>query len=289
MDPALLRHWWSNPPTGWLIEEFLATLAGQPAGHVECYIAAAEVDPERWGRFESFLLPAAMSTERTGDLFAFAENRLSNAGALAFETQIWEGDAPMQEALAARGYRRDRVEKNWELDLVALRDEILARAEKSRARMRDQGIRCLTLAEDHDPDQLSKLHALMEAVRQDIPHTTPILPKQFEDFERELEAPYIHLDRYWIARDGDHIVGHSFLCFPPEIGPAWTCFTGVAREYRGRGIAQALKLFGLAQAIDLGVDRVRTDNDGENLPILHINETLGYRQVEGWMTYLKRD
>ena len=72
----------------------------------------------------------------------------------------------------------------------------------------------------HDPDQLSKLHALMEAVRQDIPHTTPILPKQLEDFERELEAPYMHLDRYWIARDGDRIVGHSFLCFPPEIGPA---------------------------------------------------------------------
>lgn len=285
----MLRHWWSNPPTGWLLEEFLALAAGQPAGHAECYIAPAEVDPERWGRFECFLVPAAVSPQRLHDLFAFVEDRLTTEGALAFEAEVWEDDAPMHEALAARGYLRDRVEKNWELDLVELREEILARAEKSRARMREQGIRCLTLAEDHDPDHLVKLHALTEAVRQDIPHTTPLLPKQLEDFERELDAPYVHWDRYWIARDGDRIVGHSFLCFPPEIGPAWTCFTGVAREYRGRGIAQALKLFGLAQAIELGVRRVRTDNDGENLPILHINETLGYRQVEGWATYLKRD
>jgi hypothetical protein len=35
----------------------------------------------------------------------------------------------------------------------------------------------------------------------------------------------------------------------------------------------------LVQAIDLGVTRVRTDNDSGNAPILHLNEELGYRQV----------
>ncbi|HEV2034626.1 MAG TPA: hypothetical protein VGU71_10595, partial [Candidatus Dormibacteraeota bacterium] len=32
----------------------------------------------------------------------------------------------------------------------------------------------------------------------------------------------------------------------------------------------------LLQAIALGVDRVRTDNDGENAPILHLNASMGY-------------
>lgn len=47
---------------------------------------------------------------------------------------------------------------------------------------------------------------------------------------------------------------------------------------RGKGVARALKCETVMQAIALGVTRVRTDNDGQNAPILHINETMGYRR-----------
>jgi hypothetical protein len=43
----------------------------------------------------------------------------------------------------------------------------------------------------------------------------------------------------------------------------------------------------VAQAITLGVDRVRTGNDAANDPILHINETMGYRQIAGGINYLR--
>ena len=43
-------------------------------------------------------------------------------------------------------------------------------------------------------------------------------------------------------------------------------------------MARALKCETLVQAIALGVDRVRTDNDSANTPILHINETMGYHR-----------
>ena len=81
------------------------------------------------------------------------------------------------------------------------------------------------------------------------------------------------------AQEGDDIVGMSVMDFPPTRGIPWTAFTATARRVRGRGIARALKYETMAQAIELGYKRVRTANDGENEPILHINRKLGYRLV----------
>jgi hypothetical protein len=35
----------------------------------------------------------------------------------------------------------------------------------------------------------------------------------------------------------------------------------------------------MAQAIELGYERVRTSNDGDNAPILHINREMGYQLI----------
>jgi hypothetical protein len=53
------------------------------------------------------------------------------------------------------------------------------------------------------------------------------------------------------------------------------------------GVARALKLETIGQAIALGVSSIRTGNDAENAPILHINETLGYRPMPSWIEFLK--
>jgi GNAT superfamily N-acetyltransferase len=68
------------------------------------------------------------------------------------------------------------------------------------------------------------------------------------------------------------------------VGTEWTA---TARSARGRGIARALKCETLAQAIALGVDRVRTGNDAANDPILHLNETMGYHLIPGGIHYLR--
>ena len=66
-----------------------------------------------------------------------------------------------------------------------------------------------------------------------------------------------------------------------------TAFTATARAFRGRGIAQAVKLESLAQAIELGIERVRTSNDARNAPMLHINDALGYVALPRWVEHLK--
>jgi GNAT superfamily N-acetyltransferase len=68
----------------------------------------------------------------------------------------------------------------------------------------------------------------------------------------------------------------------------WTGYTCSHPDYRGRGIAWAVKLQSLAQAIELGIPFVRTANDSENAPMLHINETLGYYSRPGFNSFEKR-
>jgi GNAT superfamily N-acetyltransferase len=80
----------------------------------------------------------------------------------------------------------------------------------------------------------------------------------------------------------------SYLAYPPVRGVVWTNYTATHPGYRGRGIARAVKLQTLAQAADLGIPEVRTDNDSENAPMLHINETLGYTTMPGYVSFVKR-
>ena len=41
------------------------------------------------------------------------------------------------------------------------------------------------------------------------------------------------------------------------------------------------------QAIALGVDRVRTDNDSRNAPILHINDSMGYKRRPDMIQFMR--
>ena len=159
--------------------------------------------------------------------------------------------------------------------------------ERSRERMRRQGIRLLTLADDPDPEKHVKVWRLSEEATLDVPTTAPHVPESFEDHMRWLRSPGMRLDRFWIARDGDEIVGCSVLGYPPVRGLVITEWTATSRSARGRGIARAVKCETLAQAITLGVTRMRTGNDAANAPILHINETMGYRPSVGAIDFLK--
>jgi RimJ/RimL family protein N-acetyltransferase len=62
---------------------------------------------------------------------------------------------------------------------------------------------------------------------------------------------------------------------------AYNLDTGVERTYRGRGIAQALKVLGLRYAQAQGAREVRTNVHPQNAPMLAINQKLGYRVQSG--------
>ena len=260
---------------------------GVPSG-IARHFHPLEVKEDSYGSIQVFLVPEAASVERLAEVYEFIEGRNRAAGMTTMESGIREDDMAQGRALEMRGWHKDRKSKVWELDLQEHRDRLLEIAAESRRRMKVQGIRCLPLAADTDPQRHARLHEMMERAARDIPTTLPIRSMHLSEFIAHLAAPDIDESRYWIAKDGDRYVGNSNLKYPPVRGHVWTGFTASAPEYRGRGIARAVKMETLVQAIELGIARVRTDNDEANAPMLHINETLGYHSMPAFQSYIKR-
>jgi len=290
LDPLMVRQDWAAVHQQYVEERFVVLCAAEPAGVAWHEHPPWEKVPKRQGTVRAELLPAYLSIVRLQAAYDFIEERSRASGAELLGARAREGDAAVIGFLTERGYRQDRLQKYWELDLKAQRDHLLTMAEASRARMRAQGFRILTLDQDRDPDAYRKLHAMTAESEQDVPVTVPIPSTPFDEFVEWLrDSPGIREDRIWIARMGDEVVGTSMLSYPPVRGNVSTEWTGTARNVRGRGVARALKLETLVQAIGLGVSRVVTDNDFQNAPILHINESLGYTRIPGWLSFLKPD
>lgn len=281
-DPVLTRHRWANENPEWTVERFVLERDGLPIGFAHHRHASWDKLDKRYGRVAAMLDPQASLADRAA-AYGWIEDRARAAGTEIFTTYAREDRPADIDFLLGRGYREERRGKEWELDLAARRDHLLAMLAASRARMREQGFRILTLREDADPERYRKTHEMCEEAARDVPTTVPHVPEPLSEFMTWLRSPSVHEDRVFIARVGDDVVGISLLAYPPTRGNVWTAWTGTARAVRGRGVARALKLETVAQAMELGVARVRTGNDAKNDPILHLNEELGYTRIPGWI------
>jgi GNAT superfamily N-acetyltransferase len=276
VDPVIQRHWWSIQAPDDVADRSIAVLGGAPVGYATREHPAWSKMPERFTEIGANLRPPYRDAARFNALFAMLEAGARADDTLKLTAWAWEHDALLIEVLAGRGFTEERRERFWELDLVAGRERITAMAEASRDRMRREGITVLTLAEDTDPAKFEKLKRMSDEAEADVPSSEPFVPLEMREFMEWFASPGLRADRIWLAREADDIIGISQLSYPPVRGVVSTDWTGMARRARGRGIARALKCETLMQAIALGVDRVRTDNDSANAPILHINESMGY-------------
>lgn len=287
-DPVMTRYRWSQPRRDYHYGRFIGEQSGRPIAYVGWIHGPWEKLPDRHCEVELWLDRQVLDHELLKTLWSWIGDQAESEGSGQLLAYAAEDEPEMLDVLVTLGYERDRVEKVWELDLRAHGAGLVAQSTDARDRMAGDGIRLGTVAESRDPALLHKLHALTNVTIQDVPHTLPILDETYEDFERRMNAPDRPRDRFWIAYDGDRPVAFSYLKFPPVRGTVWTGYTCSDPEYRGRGLARSVKLQSLAQAVELGVPLVRTDNDAENAPMLHINETLGYRPRPGFVSHLKR-
>jgi GNAT superfamily N-acetyltransferase len=280
-DPAMVRFWWTTMAAGEVHVRYMAERDDAAIAYVMArHRPWAEV-AERFGTTRILLHPKLWNDERYGHLADTAESWLRDQGAGIAVIRVRANFTEEIRVLLARGYSEVRRGRQWELDLVANRARLLAAAKLSRKRMEEEGVRLLTLDQDDDPDRLVKLYEMSVEAEQDIPTTVPAPRMPYDEWHRLwFSNPGISADHVWIAREGEAIVGLSAIEYPPTRGCRWTAFTGTARSARGRGIARALKYETVAQAIALGADRIRTENDGENTPILHINAEMGYAPID---------
>jgi len=285
-DPAVIRHRWSVASPDVLRERFLLERDGRAVGFAFRGHEWWARPDARFASNEVRVIPEARERSQVDEVYERLEGANIEEGAQTLMARTREGFEWDIEVLEARGYRYDRLSKAWELDLVAHRDQLLAARAAARAEMRRQGVGLLTEAGADDPEMLRRLHRLNQETTRDVPTTAPHFDVSLAEFEQWSKGPDVRTDRSWVARDGEEVVAWSFLKYP-ALGRVWTGYTCCARSHRGRGIARAVKLETLGQAIELGVRSVRTDNDEQNAPMLHINEKLGYDRVPGFVSYLK--
>jgi GNAT superfamily N-acetyltransferase len=281
-DPIMLRHMWA---TGRTPDEVHMELVADGGDAALAFIGAGhdtwDTTPQRFGWIRPLLHPDSWSEARFAQLIDAGESWLRDEEGSIVVVRARASLERELHTFEARGYREVRRSKVWELDLVGGRDRLLAGAERAREHMRAQGVQMLTLDRDPDPHRLTKLYDLTCEAERDIPTTVPWRAAPYDDWLRFwFDNPGVREDRFWVARDGDALVGMSVIGYSPTRGLPWTFFTGTSRSVRGRGVARALKYETVAQAIALGAERIRTNNDGANAPILHLNDEMGYRFID---------
>ena len=286
-DPVLTRYWWEHPWDDGTWERYVVMRGDRAVGFAAQGHPRWEQMPERYARTQADLAREVRTPERLDAVLAFAEERAVADGALKATLWTWETDGEKIASAQRRGFQQARRERFWELDLPARRGALEAMAAASREHMRAQGIEVTTLDRVPDPEKHRRLWQMSEVASQDTPRTVPWTPTPFSTFEAWLRNPGIREDRAHVARIGDEIVGISLLTYPPVRGIVQTEWTGTARSVRGRGVARALKCETVMEALALGVDRIRTDNDSQNKPILHINEFMGYHPLPEMIQFIK--
>lgn len=287
-DPVITRYFWERPRNGWAIGRFIAEIDEGPVAYVDWAHAPREQDEDRQCHVNVALDRAFTEIELLTFLWQWVTDQAAAGGSRVLEAYAAEDEAESLEALTRIGYQRDRYEKVWELDLEAHGGRLVAEAGAARARVAAEGYELTTAAAWPAANKWEALHLLDITTQKDIPTTFPIIPETLEDFLERAGAPDRPPDRRWMAIRGQAPVAMSYLRYPPVRGCVWTGYTCCHPDHRGRGIARAVKLQTLAQAVALGVPAVYTDNDSQNAPMLHINEGLGYTRRPGFVSLVKR-
>jgi GNAT superfamily N-acetyltransferase len=207
-----------------------------------------------------------------------------NLNAIVVWTMIKEDLTQRIDFFGRRGFREKT--RNWEsrLDLSRADPEAFRKYVEKATR---EGITFKTLAEEqrHGQDSLKKIHELVQLITADMPREAPFTPVSYEQWEAlSLRNPRLIPEGYMIAKDGSKYVGMSNV-FRSDTEPQslYQDDTGVIREYRGRGIATALKLKVIEFGKSNGYETVKTWNDSVNAPMLAVNTKLGFKRQIGWI------
>lgn len=175
-----------------------------------------------------------------------------------------------------------------ELDLTTF-DE--ARFAGAVDRVLNAGFEIATLTAERaiNPDADRQLYELDQVTRVDVPYPGGARSEtSYENFRNMyFESPEADPSAIFIAKHHGQYAGHTIFWLGKD-KPAYTAMTGVLREYRGQGLALALKLLSFRLMKERGYTAARTNNDTANQPILHLNEKLGYQKRPGSLTWEKK-
>lgn len=264
---------------------WLALLNGQIVG-------SAYVGQSSWVPLTTMMLYVAVHPEHQGRgigrvLLERAESTAGEQGGertFSWTEEMWPRS---MRFLTRAGY--EVVERRWESTLDLGRcdlNDLRAAVDRSAS----SGIRILSVAAlaaerggwKHD------LHRLYTDVEKDVPAPFPIQEVPFEDFEALSLGRRLIADGFFVALVGDELVGLTEPQLVDDVPQAIDQnLTGVRADWRGRGVATALKSQAAIWAVQAGYTSIRTQNAQSNVAMLAVNDRLGFNRDRATIEYLK--
>jgi GNAT superfamily N-acetyltransferase len=170
------------------------------------------------------------------------------------------------------------------LDLAAFDP---ARFGPQRRAAEEAGLRFTTLAAVDGERMRHALHQLQNLLMADVPAPEPYRPLNYRQWaEGWLERPGFRSHLLALVLAGEAPVALSHVSVISD-GSGYNSLTGVAREYRGRGLGLAVKAEALRCARAAGIAAVSTHNHTTNAPMLALNERLGYKRQPGLIGFVR--
>ena len=271
------------------IAEWQADDARKPAGEVSLQLCVGEpafaylsvVDRGTTARrkpgvvgFELWIAPDRWSREIADALYAkvvkFARSR--EARRLAVYLTLYTPDDSMAAFLTRHGFTEvDRL-------VPIMLDLVIFDSQRFVAPI-PNGITFFSYAKAGDNNEnRHKLYTLAGILDRDAPtNDVRSEPPPFEEFAKHFDRPEWNNDALILAAsDSGKWIGASQLRFQEHSNIAWTFLTVILPEYRGLGIAFALKLRTIDAAIARGSPLILTENHEDNAPMRAINKKLGF-------------
>ena len=246
----------------------LAMLDDEPAG-----FGLVGVFPEQEGEpFAYAELGVARGFEGQGvggALHAALSEHARGLGKSELQLEVGEEDGGAIAFLEKRGYREVERQKALELDLASIEPELPAIP---------AGVEIAPWAER--PDLLPRLYELHREANADIPGLDSETTPSFDNWRaQELDRPDRRHDLSFVAFTPREVVGSAALMVLPAGG--FHGLTAVARSWRRRGLARALKQHQIAAAKAAGLRRLYTESEERNEPMRRLNESLGFKPIPG--------
>ena len=220
-----------------------------------------------------------------GALYERAEAFARERGAQRIQThfRLFQSDEPALHFFRTRGFVETDREVPALLDLTTFDPA-------PHVRPLPEGLRLLSLAEAGDTEEnRRRVYALDGLIHPDLPthDTLPELP-DFAQWNKMLQGPEFDPRAVILAEEAQGAwVGLSVLGFQEHTHVGWTNITGVRREWRGRGLATALKLKAIQAAKDRHCLLILTENHEDNAPMRAVNRRLGFVADALGVTYSK--
>ncbi len=259
---------------------WFAIKGGEKVGVARLYRLIGAFHPQKWfGEFG--VLPEHRGKGFGTRLYDHLLEQLAAENALEIRGRVRDDDAYSIGFLERRGFYETKRDFESVLDLASLSDDVLDALDNRSFDIKT--------AKEADCERFRhQWHELFEEVRKDIPRDDIPTALTFEEFSEIFLADEEFLwDVSMFAFDGDNMIGYTLIYEMDNRGVLFQALTAVDKDYRGRGLAKALKSRAMRRAKEKGITEVHCDNDARNAPMISINKRLGYKSKPGMIAMRK--